>query len=75
MLDKFKTHFFPVSYTHVDVYKRQIDTEVDEAFAKSTVENASFNTPTEAKENLKIVYTSLHGTSIKAIPGVLSKAS
>jgi len=51
-----------------------IDVAVDEAFAKSTVENASFNTPKEAKENLKIVYTSLHGTSIKAIPGVLSKA-
>ena len=51
-----------------------IDTEVDEAFAKSTVENASFNTPTEAKANLKIVYTSLHGTSIKAIPNVLAKA-
>lgn len=51
-----------------------IDVAIDEAFAKSTVENASFNTPKEAKENLKIVYTSLHGTSIKAIPGVLSKA-
>ena len=51
-----------------------IDNEVDEAFAKSTVENASFNTPTEAKANLKIVYTSLHGTSIKAIPNVLAKA-
>ena len=51
-----------------------IDTEVDEAFAKSTVENASFNTPAETKANLKIVYTSLHGTSIKAIPNVLAKA-
>ena len=51
-----------------------IDTEVDEAFFKSTIENASFNTPTEAKANLKIVYTSLHGTSIKAIPNVLTKA-
>lgn len=51
-----------------------IDTKVDEAFAKSTIENASFNTPTEAKANLKIVYTSLHGTSIKAIPNVLAKA-
>ncbi len=51
-----------------------IDTEVDEAFAKSTIENASFNTPTEAKANLKIVYTSLHGTSIKAIPNVLAQA-
>jgi phosphomannomutase len=51
-----------------------IDTEVDEAFFKSTVENASFNTPAQAKANLKIVYTSLHGTSIKAIPNVLEKA-
>ncbi len=51
-----------------------INTKVDEAFAKSTIENASFNTPTEAKANLKIVYTSLHGTSIKSIPTVLAKA-
>jgi phosphoglucomutase len=51
-----------------------IDAEVDAAFEKSTVENCSFNTPTSAKENLKIVYTSLHGTSIKSIPSVLAKA-
>lgn len=47
---------------------------VDQAFFNSTLENASFNTPAAAKENLKIVYTSLHGTSIKAIPAVLTKA-
>jgi phosphomannomutase len=51
-----------------------IDSEIDEAFFKSTIENASFNTPSEAKANLKIVYTSLHGTSIKSIPNVLAKA-
>lgn len=51
-----------------------IDTKVDEAFVKSTIENASFNTPAEAKKNLNIVYTALHGTSIKSIPEVLSKA-
>jgi len=51
-----------------------IDSEVDAAFEKSTVENCSFNTPTSAIENLKIVYTSLHGTSIKSIPSVLAKA-
>ena len=51
-----------------------IDNKVDEAFENSTVENCSFNTPTSAKENLKIVYTSLHGTSIKSIPNVLKKA-
>ena len=51
-----------------------IDKDVDEAFVKSTVENASFNTPQTAKDNLKIVYTSLHGTSIKSVPAVLAKA-
>lgn len=51
-----------------------IDTEVDDAFIASTIENASFGTPKAAKENLKIVYTSLHGTSIKLIPPVLEKA-
>ncbi len=51
-----------------------IDTNIDEAFAISTVENCSFNTSATAKQNLKIVYTSLHGTSIRAIPGVLAKA-
>ena len=51
-----------------------IDTTIDDAFTKSTVANASFNTPSAAKENLKIVYTSLHGTSIKAIPNVLAAA-
>ncbi len=51
-----------------------IGTEVDEAFTVSAIENASFNIPAEAKENLKIVFTSLHGTSIKSIPNVLAKA-
>jgi phosphomannomutase len=51
-----------------------IDTKIDEAFTTSTIENASFNTPKTAKDNLKIVFTSLHGTSIKLIPDVLAKA-
>ena len=51
-----------------------IDTDVDAAFEQSTIENCSFNTPSSAKENLKIVFTSLHGTSIKSIPSVLAKA-
>lgn len=51
-----------------------IDTEIDQAFIKSTIENASFNTPASSKDNLNIVFTSLHGTSIKAIPETLSKA-
>lgn len=51
-----------------------IDKKIDEAFINSTIENASFNTPAQAKKNLNVVYTSLHGTSIKSIPAVLSKA-
>ncbi len=51
-----------------------IDSEVDEAFAKSSVENGTFNTSKEAKDNLKIVFTSLHGTSITMVPKVLEKA-
>jgi phosphomannomutase len=51
-----------------------IDTEIDKAFVKSSIENASFNTPTEAKDNLHIVFTSLHGTSIKSVPDTLSEA-
>jgi len=51
-----------------------IDTEIDEAFIKSSIENASFDTPASAKENLNIVFTSLHGTSIKAVPQTLEKA-
>ena len=51
-----------------------INTVIDEAFRDSTIKNASFDTSAEARKNLKIVYTSLHGTSIKAIPGVLEKA-
>ncbi|RBA29278.1 phospho-sugar mutase [Flavobacterium tibetense] len=51
-----------------------IDKEIDEAFISSSIENASFNTPQQAKENLKIVFTSLHGTSITLVPDTLAKA-
>jgi phosphoglucomutase len=51
-----------------------IDEAVDEAFVNSTVNNASFIKSNEARKNLKIAYTSLHGTSIKMVPKVLEKA-
>lgn len=53
---------------------QNIDSEVDEAFAKASVENGTFNTSEEARKNLKIVFTSLHGTSITMIPKVLNQA-
>ncbi|MBU2061180.1 MAG: phospho-sugar mutase, partial [Bacteroidetes bacterium] len=51
-----------------------IDKDLDAAFIKSSIANASFNTPQEAKDNLNIVFTSLHGTSITVIPETLSQA-
>ncbi|PKA83921.1 phosphomannomutase [Ulvibacter sp. MAR_2010_11] len=51
-----------------------IDTEVDEAFAEASVKNGSFDTPQQMKDNLKIVFTPLHGTSITMIPKVLEMA-
>jgi phosphomannomutase len=51
-----------------------IDAEVDQAFIKSTIENASFGTSQEAKDNLNIVFTSLHGTSITAVPETFAQA-
>ena len=51
-----------------------IDSEVDQAFVKSSVENASFNTSAEAKDKLNIVFTSLHGTSITVVPDTLALA-
>ncbi|MEY3500753.1 MAG: hypothetical protein RL308_2422 [Bacteroidota bacterium] len=51
-----------------------IDTDIDAAFIKSSIENASFNTPAAAKSDLNIVFTSLHGTSIKSVPDTLAQA-
>lgn len=51
-----------------------IDTEVDTAFAEASVKNGSFETSQSAKDALKIVFTSLHGTSITMVPKVLEKA-
>ncbi|MEO0901474.1 MAG: phospho-sugar mutase, partial [Bacteroidota bacterium] len=49
-----------------------IDTDVDEAFFEASVKNGNFNAA--GKDDFKIVFTSLHGTSITAIPEVLKRA-
>jgi phosphoglucomutase len=50
----------------------EIGTEVDEAFWKASIENGTFDI--QGRENLKIVFTALHGTSVKLIPEVLKRA-
>jgi phosphoglucomutase len=50
----------------------EIGSEVDEAFWKASIKNGTFDI--KGRENLKIVFTSLHGTSVKLIPEVLKRA-
>ncbi|MBJ6367642.1 phospho-sugar mutase [Snuella sedimenti] len=51
-----------------------IGKDVDDAFIDTSVSNGSFNTPETAKNDLSIVFTSLHGTSITAVPETLKRA-
>ncbi|WP_417854931.1 phospho-sugar mutase [Xanthomarina gelatinilytica] len=48
--------------------------EVDDVFIKASIKNGSFNTEQQAKDQLNIVFTSLHGTSITIIPDTLKQA-
>jgi phosphoglucomutase len=51
-----------------------IDEDIDKAFIRSSLQTATFNTPQEAKDGLKIVFTPLHGTSVTLIPDLLEDA-
>ncbi|MFL0061447.1 phospho-sugar mutase [Tenacibaculum maritimum] len=49
-----------------------VGVEMDEAFWEASLANGTFGV--KERENLKIVFTSLHGTSITLIPEVLKRA-
>ncbi|WP_298496719.1 phospho-sugar mutase [uncultured Algibacter sp.] len=51
-----------------------IGKDVDDVFINASVENGSVGATQQAKDNLKIVFTSLHGTSITAVPETLKRA-
>ncbi len=51
-----------------------IGKDVDDVFINASVNNGSFNTSEAAKDDLTIVFTSLHGTSITAVPETLKRA-
>jgi len=68
-----------LQYAHINFDGKKeliqyIDQDIDQSFAEASLKNGSFNTPKAAKDKLKIVFTSLHGTSITMIPRVLEKA-
>ncbi|MBL4644032.1 MAG: phospho-sugar mutase [Flavobacteriaceae bacterium] len=49
-----------------------VGSEIDEAFWEASIKNGTFDV--KGREDLKIVFTSLHGTSITLIPEVLKRA-
>jgi len=51
-----------------------IGKEVDDVFIDAAVKNGSTGATQEAKDNTTVVFTSLHGTSITAIPETLKRA-
>ncbi len=51
-----------------------IGKDVDDVFINASVENGRCGASQEAKDNLNIVFTSLHGTSITAVPETLKRA-
>ncbi len=64
--------FEDVLFEPKEEYIQLIDKEVDEAFIEASVKNGNFNA--RGKADFSIVFTSLHGTSITAIPEVLKRA-
>lgn len=53
---------------------KYISTDIDNVFVDASVKNGSLGLSQEAKDNLTIVFTSLHGTSITAVPETLKRA-
>ena len=71
-----KVNALDFSEINFDANENLIETigkEVDDAFVEASVKNGSLSDSIDRK-NLKIVFTSLHGTSIMSVPDTLAKA-
>lgn len=62
-----------INFEAKDKFITMIGKEVDEAFINASVNNGNF-TSQETKDNLTVVFTSLHGTSITTVPETLKRA-
>lgn len=51
-----------------------LDEKIDQEYFEEVVKIGTFDATPEARKNLDICFTSLHGTSIKTVPPVLEKA-
>jgi len=64
--------FNEINFTANENLINYIGKDVDEAFWSASLKNGTFNT--KGRDQLNVVFTSLHGTSIKLIPEVLKRA-
>ncbi len=64
--------FSDINFNNNDDLVSYVGNEVDDAFWKASIKSGTFDI--KGREDLKIVFTSLHGTSIKLIPEVLKQA-
>ena len=65
--------FSEIKFTANKALIETIGKEVDDVFIAAAVKNGSLS-PNIDRENLKVVFTSLHGTSIVSVPDALAKA-
>jgi phosphoglucomutase len=65
--------FSEIKFTANEALIETIGKEVDDVFIAAAVKNGSLS-PNIDRKNLKIVFTSLHGTSIVSVPDTLAKA-
>lgn len=66
--------FSDIKFKGNDDLIERIDTTVDKAFIDASVAKVSFGLDNKTKEDLGIVFTSLHGTSITLVPDTLKQA-
>lgn len=64
--------FSDINFNNNDALVTYVGKGVDEAFWDASIKNGTFDI--NKREDLKIVFTSLHGTSITLIPEVLKRA-
>jgi phosphoglucomutase len=67
-----RVNFDKIKFNANDNLLTHIGKDVDKVFIDACVKNGTFNTPNKSK--LKIVFTSLHGTSIVSMPDAFKKA-
>ena len=65
--------FSEIKFTANEALIETIGKEVDDVFIAAAVKNGSLS-PNIDRENLKVVFTSLHGTSVVSVPDALAKA-